>query len=448
MLRRSLGKWFLHAVRSRIMISREMNRKQAVTPVSTTKESKDDYFLRNAGSNFSVKAGVYSTEEYCREYREYRESWNTAACDSDADVSKPLCLDLEVASLCDLACPFCYRQQVVTPDKLIDRNVANSALESALKMRIPSIKFNWRGEPLLNKHLEDYILRAKQGGVIETLINTNALSLSASRSKSLIQSGLDTMIYSFDGGTLATYEKNRPGRYKKNEFKSVVENIKRFNSIRNEIGSSFPYTRIQMILTEESRDEKEEFYTLFSPYVDEVSTKQYTERGGNLNVLKDDERALIESYAEKVRRNASDIGYMIVNDKVYVATGRLPCQQPFQRLLVTYEGRVGMCCYDWGATYAVGTLDKEIAINAKKDYDAVQKNILQGKRSFSNMKAEINQDFEILNSVPSSQDLRTIWEGSRIEHARQLHMAKRHAEIEICKSCTFKETYQWELLSK
>jgi MoaA/NifB/PqqE/SkfB family radical SAM enzyme len=425
-----------------------MNRKKAVTPVSTTNESKDDYFLRNANSNFSVKTGVYTKEEYCHGYREYRDKWILAAGVRGGEASKPLCLDLEVASLCDLACPFCYRQQVVTPDKLIDQHVADNALESALKMRIPSIKFNWRGEPLLNKNLEDYILRAKQGGVIETLINTNALSLSGTRAESLIRSGLDTMIYSFDGGTSETYEKNRPGRFKKNDFKRVVENIKLFKSVRDEMSSSFPYTRIQMILTQESRDEIDEFYELFSPYVDEVSTKQYTERGGNLNVLNDDERVLIENYARKVGRNASDIGYMIVDDKVYVATGRLPCQQPFQRLLVTYEGRVGMCCYDWGATYAVGTINKQIALNAQKDYDSVKKNIDQRKRSFRNMKAEINQDFEILHSVPSSHDLRSIWEGPQIERVRQLHMEKRHADIEICESCTFKETYKWELLSK
>ena len=30
----------------------------------------------------------------------------------------PLCFDLEVASVCDLACGFCYRQYISTPDKL------------------------------------------------------------------------------------------------------------------------------------------------------------------------------------------------------------------------------------------------------------------------------------------------------------------------------------------
>ena len=34
--------------------------------------------------------------------------------------------------------------------------------------------------------------------------------------------------------------------------------------------------------------------------------------------------------------------------KIFVSKNRKPCEQLFQRLLITYEGRVAMCCYDWG----------------------------------------------------------------------------------------------------
>ena len=47
----------------------------------------------------------------------------------------------------------------------------------------------------------------------------------------------------------------------------------------------FSRTKIQMILTEETRKEQDEYYKLFKDIVDEVSVKQYTERGGNLSDL-------------------------------------------------------------------------------------------------------------------------------------------------------------------
>ena len=35
-------------------------------------------------------------------------------------------------------------------------------------------------------------------------------------------------------------------------------------------------------------------------------------------------------------------------NNIYISNERLPCEQPFQRVLTTYDGKVGMCCYDWG----------------------------------------------------------------------------------------------------
>ena len=41
----------------------------------------------------------------------------------------------------------------------------------------------------------------KKKGVLETIINTNATKLNSVMAKKIINSGLDLMIYSFDGGT-------------------------------------------------------------------------------------------------------------------------------------------------------------------------------------------------------------------------------------------------------
>ena len=47
----------------------------------------------------------------------------------------------------------------------------------AVDFNIPSIKFNWRGEPLLNPNLSKLIKFAKDKGILETIINTNATNL-------------------------------------------------------------------------------------------------------------------------------------------------------------------------------------------------------------------------------------------------------------------------------
>ena len=71
-------------------------------------------------------------------------------------------------------------------------------IDQASAMRVPSMKFNWRGEPLLNSKLSDYIKYAKKKGILETIINTNATNLNRKNSEKLIDAGLDMLIYSFD----------------------------------------------------------------------------------------------------------------------------------------------------------------------------------------------------------------------------------------------------------
>ena len=68
-------------------------------------------------------------------------------------------------------------------------------IDQASELGVPSMKFNWRGEPLLHPQLPDFIVYAKKKGILETIINTNATKLDETYSKKLIDSGLDLLIF-------------------------------------------------------------------------------------------------------------------------------------------------------------------------------------------------------------------------------------------------------------
>jgi len=285
--------------------------KQEILPGSRilkTKNTKNriDYFIENIENNYSFKnTNLFKNkEELINEFKIYRKKWNeqpNKIIEKYKNIKKlnnelinegvsPLCIDLEVASICDLACPHCFREYLATPDKIADLEFAKKTIKEAAKNGVKSIKFNWRGEPLLNPNLTGLIKFAKDVGIIETIINTNATNLTEKKSLELINSGLDYMIYSFDGGTKKTYESLRPGRFKKNNFDDIVENIKKFKSIRESNNSKFPYTKIQMVLMESNRHEVDSFKELFDDYVDEVTITLYSERGGSLNDLTIDKK--------------------------------------------------------------------------------------------------------------------------------------------------------------
>jgi MoaA/NifB/PqqE/SkfB family radical SAM enzyme len=300
---------------------------------------------------------------------------------------------------------------------------------------------------LLYPRLAELIAYAKKKGILETIINTNATCLTADIATGLIDSGLDMIIYSFDGGSKESYELMRPGRFKENNFDEVYLNIRRFSEIRKAKGALFPRTKIQMILTDKTFSEIDSFYALFNDYVDDVSVKQYTERGGKLSELDEDTQTHLQTVLAGRNLDQDTPVFRDINGKLHVAVGRLPCEQPYQRLLVTYDGRAGMCCYDWGAQHPVGYVDKLAEQLGETDYVRIVERAKAGDKGFIPLK-NVNMPAQFNKPEAVVKNLSQIWTGSEIDKVRAAHVEGFADKVEICKKCPFKETYQWELVEE
>jgi MoaA/NifB/PqqE/SkfB family radical SAM enzyme len=433
-------------------------RKDAIESLRKTsgEELRVDTMVRfmhqNKAYQFNLTKNKNDNEELLQklkeDYQRYRKDWKEQPKKiikdkfTNHEIKKenifPLCIDIETAAVCDLACPHCYRQFIATPDKIISDDLCYKIIDQAAEMNIPSIKFNWRGEPLLHPKLSDFIKYAKKKGILETIINTNATKLNTKISKNLIEAGLDILIFSFDGGSKKTYEKLRPGRFKKNNFDDVYLNIKNFKSVRESLNSVLPITKVQMVLTEETHEEQDSFFNLFNEYVDDVSVKQYTERGGELDHLKDE---LIKT--KKIDKSLKN-NELLRDQKgnLFISEGRLPCEQPYQRMLATYDGKVSMCCYDWGSMHPIGYIDKLAFEDGKAEYLKVKKQIENKKKGFEMMKPILPEDFN--SPIEKVSDLNEIWIGNEMKKVREKHMVNEVDKVKICKKCPFKETYSWK----
>ncbi len=425
-----------------IQVSRGKNRQDHYIE-NTINNACLDYYISKDNSESPSKDLGERFKNYRKLWIKQPEDWIDNFNDSDLvkDQYKPLCLDLELAAICDLACPYCYRQTYVTPDKVMPKKLAFELIDQASDMGIPSIKFNWRGEPLLNPFIHEIIAYAKKKGIIDTMINTNATQLTREMSIKLIDAGLDHIIFSFDGGTKKTYEKNRIGRFRKNYFEDVYENIRRFNDIKVEKNSAFPWSKIQMILTPDAYSEQQEFINLFKDCVDEVIVNQYTERGGEIKQLS---KVDIAKFENKINQNGMsyDTPFMkLSSGEIMISKKRLPCKQPFQRMLVTYDGRVSMCCYDWGSMYTIGFVSDIDFSDLNYDKYKVKELIEKDSKSFKDMKrAEMPPQF--YTAPKRKQKLSEIWQDFSIFKVRNEH-ANGTCDINICKQCTFIDTYDW-----
>ncbi len=376
-------------------------------------------------------------------YEKYRNNWVNSL--KVKNKTKPLSVDIEIAAICDLACPHCSREFLVTPDKVINFKLYKSIIDQAAKLDVPSVKLIWRGEPLLHPKVKKLIQYAKESGIIEVIINTNGTNLDEKKANELIDSGLDQLIYSFDGGTKKTYEKMRPGRFKKNNFEDVYNNIKNFHEIRKSKKSKFPITKIQMIMTKDTRNEVEDFYSLFNDIVDDVTITQYNERGGNINDLDEKTKNKITSYLKENKLPLTTPYMVDIDNNIFVSLKRKPCEQIYQRLMVTYSGRVGMCCHDWGARHGIGYLSDEAykEDQAKKD---VQNKIQKNQKGFELLKNAKNpKNFN--EPRKKIESLKEIWHGDELNKVRNLHENFKIDSVPVCKECTFKDTYDWKLIN-
>ena len=159
-----------------------IHRKYSISSIGNSEADRIEFMIRNMHLN---KAFLYEKkktkdkeeeekllEEYKIRFLKYRQGWRDIPAKAineklhSEELEKkninPLCIDLEVASVCDLACPHCFRQYIATPDKLMSTDLAFKLIDQLAELKVPSVKFNWRGEPLMNRNLPKIIDYAKK----------------------------------------------------------------------------------------------------------------------------------------------------------------------------------------------------------------------------------------------------------------------------------------------
>jgi sulfatase maturation enzyme AslB (radical SAM superfamily) len=278
---------------------------------------------------FTEILGTDAKEDYNKgfgkKYFEYRRKWNEYP--RNGRVSDfPLHLDIESTSACNLRCIMCARnfmkEELENKLGYMKFGLFKKIIDEASEHGLPSIKLNYRGEPLLHPELERMVKYAKGAGVIEVQFNTNGLLLTEGRAKSLIEAGLDRIIFSFDGATKGTYEKIRTG----SNYETVVSNIKTLVRLRDEMGLKRPCVRVQTVRMDETENEIDQYLDMWKPIANRVGIIKKRDRGGNTGKSKLKE---------------------------------FPCPQIWQRMMVCWDGEARMCCGDWGGMHVIGDANKE-----------------------------------------------------------------------------------------
>lgn len=160
----------------------------------------------------------------------------------------PLTLAIESTAKCTLFCPMCPRENIYFPPKDMELAVFKKIIDEGKDYLEFAVPYGV-GEPLLNPEIYDMLAYCRSVGV-PAGISTNATTLTEDASRRLIASGLDYIIFAFDGATRETYEKYRKG----GDFAKVRNNIRGFLKVKKEMESRI-FCIVQMVRLKDNQHE-------------------------------------------------------------------------------------------------------------------------------------------------------------------------------------------------
>ena len=134
-----------------------------------------------------------------KEYKSYRQEWHNNPKKNILN-GFPIHLDIEATSACNFLCTMCPRTEMMENKTFwkvenFDMKTYEKIVSEGVLKGLRSIKFQYLGEPLVNKNLVKMIKFAKRAGVVDVMFNTNASLLTEKKSKEIILSGVDKVFF-------------------------------------------------------------------------------------------------------------------------------------------------------------------------------------------------------------------------------------------------------------
>ena len=179
------------------------------------------------------------------------------------------------------------------------------------------------GEPLLDPHLFDRIQYARSKGFRSIGISTNADPLNGERRRRLLESGIDTVIFSIDGTDGQTHEAIRVNTH----FDRVVSNCLETIRMRNDGGYGTRFV-IRFIRQPGNYDQWERFQEFW------------------LAVISPDKNDFITKYDAHTWGGKVATKAEVLKGHIDVSVERMPCHH-LNNLIILSDGSVPLCSEDW-----------------------------------------------------------------------------------------------------
>lgn len=233
----------------------------------------------------------------------------------------PINIMIELSNACNHACVFCSNPKMTRPRRRIDTGLLQDILRQAYALGTREVGFYTTGDPLIHRDLESFIRFAKEVGYRYTYISTNGGLATHERLKNIIDAGLDSIKFSINAGTRESYA----AIHGKDDWEKVISNVKFVSEYRrqNDLDLKIGITYVTMPY---NAHEKDALRDLLGPSVDDIYfSPSVSNQGG---------------YMPENKILASE-------EFTLMPASKCPCFMLFNRMHVTCEGYMTLCCVDY-----------------------------------------------------------------------------------------------------
>ncbi len=263
-------------------------------------------------------------------------------------LTTPFILFVDPCNICNMKCAFCPNghTEIIRESRRIQtrmnfrlyRKIINDLKEFDKPLKV--LRMYKEGEPLLNVHFESMVRYAKNSGYVNFIdTTTNGYLLSSSRSKSIIESGIDKINISVNGMSYEQFLNNSGIRINYNKY---VENINNLYNIKEDINKKCEIV-IKIVGDYLTDDEKLKFYDTFGDICDNIFIENIAPCWSEFDVEK--------HTSIKINKLKGIYNNELTNVNV--------CPYIFYSMSVNSDGTVSLCFLDWQRKLIIGDTKKQ-----------------------------------------------------------------------------------------
>lgn len=237
---------------------------------------------------------------------------------------------IELSNWCNHACVFCANPRMQREKNVLDIGLYERFVREAVGLGLEEIGLYTTGEPFFTKNLDKFVAISKNVGVRYIFLTTNGALATPERVVPVIEAGLSSIKFSVNAGSRETYA----AVHGHDDFEKVTENIRFISQYRQKHA---PHLRMlaSCVVTRFIESEKDLVKKLLLPLVDDLVFIGVDGQAGQAL----DQLAYIQS---------------TMSPLVPSAGKAQPCAMLWNRVHVTCEGYLTLCCSDYenALTYA------------------------------------------------------------------------------------------------